>query len=395
MSNTDDLKQTISEAASRVTDLVNDAVKSGEFSGLNRDIQQMVKSAGTSLQNAYKRPNIQSARAVQAERVARERQLAPYFMPPASSTGNKIVGVVGTAGAVLSGAVTAATGLMATLFSGALVAAGFFGLLTAGCAALAIWQFRAAKNLDRFNQYRFHLSGKLYADIPELAQKMRLPEQTVVKDLKRMTRKGLIRQGHFDREERCFIASDDLYHQYLLTEQQAAAQKQLEDEKQQAIRALDPQVKEVLDQGNSYLTTIHSANDAIEDPVVSQKLSRMEGIVRHIFEEVQARPALAANLSMFMNYYLPTTVKLLDAYRDLVAQPVQGEHITAARREIEGSLDTINDAFESLLDGFFRDKALDVSSDISVMKTMMKQDGLTADELDKMRSHAGLEKEEE
>ena len=42
-------------------------------------------------------------------------------------------------------------------------------------------------------------------------------------------------------------------------------------------------------------------------------------------------------------------------------------------------MDTINMAFESLLDSLFQDMAWDISSDISVMKTMMAQDGLTVE----------------
>ena len=66
-------------------------------------------------------------------------------------------------------------------------------------------------------------------------------------------------------------------------------------------------------------------------------------------------------------------------------QTVQGENVLAARAEIEGSLDTINEAFEKLLDSFYKEKAMDVSSDISVMKTLMKQEGLTPDDLEAMR----------
>ena len=77
-----------------------------------------------------------------------------------------------------------------------------------------------------------------------------------------------------------------------------------------------------------------------------------------------------------MNYYLPTTEKLLDAYIDLDKQPEIGENIPKTKREIEETVDTINDAFENLLDSLFEEVAWDISSDISVMKTMMEQDGL-------------------
>ena len=60
------------------------------------------------------------------------------------------------------------------------------------------------------------------------------------------------------------------------------------------------------------------------------------------------------------------TVKLLEAYEDMDSQPVQGETIRSSKKEIEDTLDTLNDAFAKLLDSVFQDTAWDVSSDISV-----------------------------
>ena len=88
-------------------------------------------------------------------------------------------------------------------------------------------------------------------------------------------------------------------------------------------------------------------------------------------------PELISDLHKFMDYYLPTTVKLLKAYEELDKQPVEGENIKTAKQEIENTLDTINEAFENLLDSFFRNTAWDVSTDISVLKTMLAQEGLT------------------
>ena len=84
-----------------------------------------------------------------------------------------------------------------------------------------------------------------------------------------------------------------------------------------------------------------------------------------------------------MDYYLPTTMKLLEAYEELDAQPVQGENIISSKKEIEDTIDTLNLAFEKLLDSLFQDTAWDVSSDISVLHTMLAQKGLTEDGLKK------------
>ena len=90
-----------------------------------------------------------------------------------------------------------------------------------------------------------------------------------------------------------------------------------------------------------------------------------------------------------MNYYLPTTTKLVDAYQELYDQPAAGENMAGTKKEIEDTLDTINFAFEKLLDRFFQDTAWDISTDITVMKTMLAQEGLMDDSLKKSTSKKG------
>lgn len=111
--------------------------------------------------------------------------------------------------------------------------------------------------------------------------------------------------------------------------------------------------------------------------MISAKLYRLELVITKIFDRVKKQPQLAPELHRFMKYYLPTTWKLIDAYRDMENQEIDGPNIAATKREIEQTLDTISTAFENLLDSFYQDTAWDISSDISVMQTMMAQDGLT------------------
>ena len=103
--------------------------------------------------------------------------------------------------------------------------------------------------------------------------------------------------------------------------------------------------------------------------------------------EAQKHPEIIPDLKKLMNYYLPMTVKLLDAYEEMDQQPVQGENIQASKKEIEDTLDTLNQAFEKLLDSVFQDTAWDVSSDISVLHTLLAQEGLTDDDFAKMKKN--------
>ena len=125
---------------------------------------------------------------------------------------------------------------------------------------------------------------------------------------------------------------------------------------------------------------IREVNDRIEGQEVSAKMDRLEQVAERIFEQVQEHPEKLPDIRKLMSYYLPTTLKLLDAYEEFDSQPVQGENIKNAKQQIEKTLDTINLAFENLLDQLFTDEVLDVSSDISVLETMLKQEGLTGSE---------------
>ena len=118
------------------------------------------------------------------------------------------------------------------------------------------------------------------------------------------------------------------------------------------------------------------------------KGDKMELIIQKIFERAKAHPEIIPDLNRLMDYYLPMTVKLLDAYEDMDSQPVQGENIASSKREIEETIDTLNVAFEKLLDSVFEDTAMDVSSDISVLHTVLAQEGLTENEFDKIRKEA-------
>ena len=194
---------------------------------------------------------------------------------------------------------------------------------------------------------------------------------------------GLFLEGHLDREGKDLITSHETYRHYeqsrlALEQRQREAQEEAKRQ-QEAVASVDPRVQEVLDRGNAFLREIRRCNDAIPGEQISAKISRMELIVRRIFERAEAHPEIVPDLKKLMDYYLPMTVKLLNAYAEMDAQPVQGETIRASKKEIEETLDTLNYAFEKLLDDLLQDAAMDVSSDISVLNTLLAQEGLTDD----------------
>ena len=131
--------------------------------------------------------------------------------------------------------------------------------------------------------------------------------------------------------------------------------------------------------GQDMLHQIRAENDAIPDQVLSGQMDELERLCVQIFKTVAEKPAKAPQIRKFMDYYLPTSLKLLNTYAELDNQGVEGENISESKRRIEQTMDTLVKAFENQLDRLFASDALDVSTDIDVMQNMLRADGLTDD----------------
>lgn len=267
------------------------------------------------------------------------------------------------------------------------IAAGLFVLFFIIFMFMGVKGTSMASSVGRFTKYKKIIAGRDYCNVSELSQKAGRPVKAVVKDIRKMIRKGWFRQGHLDDQETCLMVSEEAFRQYTgLMERmkQAKAEKEAAEEKQkQEYDKLSPEVQKVVKAGDEFVQRIRQANDAIPGEEISAKISRMEMLVDRIFDRVEQNPDTVDDIRKLMDYYLPTTVKLLEAYEDLDRQPVQGENIRSAKVEIEKTMDTLNTAFEKLLDDLFQDTAWDLSSDISVLHTMLAQEGLTEDGLGK------------
>ena len=123
---------------------------------------------------------------------------------------------------------------------------------------------------------------------------------------------------------------------------------------------------------------IRRANDRIADPVISAKIDRLEELAGKIFRIVEEEPEKKAKASTFLNYYLPTTQKLLDSYADFEEAGVSGENVSQAKQRIASTMDKIVEGFERQLDQLYQSDAMDVDTDIRVMEQMLRRDGAGA-----------------
>ena len=131
--------------------------------------------------------------------------------------------------------------------------------------------------------------------------------------------------------------------------------------------------------GKLAISEMKRLNDSIQDETVSRQIDRLEEISGKIFAQVEAEPKKLPQIRKFMNYYLPTTLKLLNAYDRMSGQGVAGENIGGTMQRVEQMMDTIVKAFEKQLDSLFGAEALDISTDITVLDNMMAREGLVDD----------------
>ena len=216
-----------------------------------------------------------------------------------------------------------------------------------------------------------------YIEISKLAKMTGRTKEEVLDDLHKLMDQKILTQAWIDDQETTLILTEEVYNQYQEIRAQSERLRRQAEQVQEADADLPENAREIIKEGQDYIRTIHSLNEDIPGAQMSEKLYRLEGTMERIMEQVRKNPESASELRKLMSYYLPTTVKLLNAYKELDKQAAGGDNITKTKKEIEDALDTINDAFERLLDSLFQSMAWDVSSDISVMQTMFAQDGLT------------------
>ena len=149
------------------------------------------------------------------------------------------------------------------------------------------------------------------------------------------------------------------------------------EEKPTGNEALDKMIRD----GNLAVAEMKRLNESIKDEKVSGYIDRLEDVSGKIFEQVKADPSRLPQISRFMDYYLPTTLKILNAYDRMGAAGVSGENIGGTMQRVENMLGTIVTAFEKQLDALYGAEAMDISTDITVLENLMQREGLVDDEL--------------
>ena len=139
----------------------------------------------------------------------------------------------------------------------------------------------------------------------------------------------------------------------------------------------DPELAALKKERDRAISEMRRLNDNIEDEQISAQIDRIEQTTARIFDHVIANPEKKSTVRRFMDYYLPTVLKLLNQYDRMDSLGTGGGNISAAKEKITNMLTTVSAAFDKQLDSLFQNDYMDISAEVSVLEQMMKQEGLT------------------
>lgn len=402
-----------SNLGSEISDMVQKAIESQDFSELSSTIQHAVSTVTDTVVSSLadeKRPDIRPdymKMAQQRMEMVQSRQRNPVAVEknmqvPAEaqlySPGGKsrlkgyllfalgIAGICGSLAGVLTLAIASGiTGVALTVPKVILL------LLTVFFAGMTWKGSGTLKQIRKFKNYVKKIGKRPVITIEELADASGKNEKEVLKDIQDMVQKEMFLQGHLDLDEKKLFVTNESYKLYMKDKQRKIEQQNLIKEEQKKLeleqQKLPPEVRKLIADGNDYIEKIQKSNDAISDEIVSQKLYALEAVTRQIFDYVKNHPECADDTKKLMKYYLPTTIRLLDTYQKLTREEMEGQHpeqlsnIAKSKKEIEDTLDTLNLAFAKLFDNLYQDTSMDIKADISVLHTLLAQEGLTGEEI--------------
>ena len=158
------------------------------------------------------------------------------------------------------------------------------------------------------------------------------------------------------------------------------AKKEPEPKKPEAPKSTgNPEIDNLIKERERALSEMRRLNDSIEDETISAQIDHLEEITSKIIDQVIKEPAKLPQIRRFLNYYLPTTLKILNAYDRMDAAGVSGDNIDSTKQRVERMMGTIVKAFDKQLDALFGAEAMDISTDITVMENLLAQEGLAGE----------------
>ena len=377
-----DLKNTISSAMDQVDEITTKTARKVDAA--------VNKAAAKAEQKAY-RTNYQASQYHGSQRrYSNQPQQNDYSRNyPTTYRGLKIKGSV-SSGLWLAGSICGIVfGSLSTIFTSVFSLVGMSTaflsgvllslVITTASIVSTIFAGKSLGRIGRFKKYLKALGPQPMYTVKEISDGSGVSQDTVQQELPKLLKAVSFPYAKLDEQKTCLILEKETYQQYLNLKEN---RKRLEAEEaaRKARLAADPNaaaVEQMKQNGVEYLHKIRLINDALPEESISNKLDRLESICRKIFSYVEQHPNKLPQIRKLMSYYLPMTLKLVETYEQLENHRISTASIEESKAEIHSALDKINLAFENLFDKLLENDLMDLSADISVLETMLAQEGLT------------------
>ncbi|WP_343339208.1 hypothetical protein TPELB_15550 [Terrisporobacter petrolearius] len=378
-------KKDFSNLEDQIMSTVNSALKAIDVANLKRDINYKTEDTLNQFKSKF---NEYGAKYMGLNKKSKN-DISKYISKrPAGSISGILYIVFGAGGSVIYGSSVGLYLIANSLFSGIIVGSqvvmGVLVLFFVGSVGLLLKGINVRKRVKRFKTYVRFIDDNSYFLIDDLARFVKEKKSFVLKDLRKMIDLGMFLEGHIDEEKTYFMLNDEVYNDYLnLKKEQMAKEINKEKLKEEIDNSGKEEIESTIKIGRDYIEQIKAVKDELCREEIAIKLYKLGNIGDQILNQVEKNPNKTQEVNKFINHYLPITIKLINSYKELNDQVVQGDNIKNAKIEIEKSIDLINNAFENLLDDLFEDVVLDISTDISVLKTLFKQEGLGEEDFKK------------
>ncbi|CEO06829.1 5-bromo-4-chloroindolyl phosphate hydrolysis family protein [Paraclostridium sordellii] len=376
-------KKDLSNLEDQIMSTVSNALKAIDFANLKKDINNKTEDTLNQVKSKF---NGYSEKYMRLNKKAKN-DISKYISKrPAGSMSGILYILFGISGCLIYGSSVLILIIFKILFgiigSNILFVSAF--LLLVVSIGLLLRGITLRKRVKRFKKYVRFIEDNNYFLIKDLARFAKEKDSFVVKDLSKMIDLGMFLEGHIDEEKTYFMLNDEVYNDYLNLQKQQIAKETNNEKLNEEIENLEKnEVESTIKIGRNYIEQIKNIKNELYKEEIAVKLDKLGNISNQILIQVEKNPNKIQEVNKFINHYLPITIKLINSYKDINNQSVQGENIENAKIEIEKSIDLINSAFENLLDDLYEDVVLDISTDISVLKTLFKQEGLAEDDFKK------------
>ncbi|MCC0701900.1 5-bromo-4-chloroindolyl phosphate hydrolysis family protein [Clostridioides sp. ES-S-0049-02] len=228
---------------------------------------------------------------------------------------------------------------------------------------------RLGDQISRYKKYCTIISNKNIIPVELIAESTSKSLKFIIKDVQKMIDKNYFINTYIDKRNNQIVLTNE---DGVPPTYEDVVYEVEEDEVENSNEA-----DMIIKKGMDYLRQIKEANENIKSESMCKKIIQVEDVTSKIFDVVKHDPSKLIQIQKFMDYYIPTTLKLLNSYHTLEEQGIDRENITTTMESIESTMSTIVVAFENQLDSLFEDEAIDISTDITVLENMLVQEGLT------------------